>query len=231
MIYVNGVLTTGYAYPYTITAASPIWIGNDPTNGAVFNSTIDEIRFWTTTRTAAQLAANINTVFNTSTPFLKAYYRFKEPLNSQYVVDESVTKNTGFLGSSQSEDTNDPIRVNLSCSTAGGPSGATSRVSNPVAVNEPLYFSEPDSMKYTNSENSVVLFPNPFENTIQLKITNATKLLDIEVFNSSGQRVYTKQNHPANEELILGDEFPSGFYLMYFVNAPEFKPISFVKIK
>ena len=218
-VFVNGVQTYSFSMSGYFNTSDPIWIGNDRGTANVFNASIDEIRIWNSTRLPDQINANRNSIFNSSTPNLIGYYRFKENINSQVVTDGSSLGNPGFLGNSTALDINDPIRVNLTCSSN----------SRTASLEE---LPEPENIAATEMQApSILLYPNPFGTNCRLQIHHATGEATIHVMDAAGNVVFVKEKHPVSEELIFGDELPQGLYLLQFVNRPELKPVKFIKLK
>ncbi len=217
-IYINGYLTYTFINNSNVNTSAPIWIGNDKGTNNVFNAFIDEVRIWNITKTPSDIISNINTVFNTSTPNLIGYYRFQEESHAQWIKDESAVNNYGSMGSSLTAiDANDPARTIVSCYS-------NSRVADaPPAVQD-------YSVQTDTATAYAVLYPNPFETTVRLKIVNLQTTVDIQVMDAEGRLVYTKENHPATEELELGSDFAQGMYLVQFINQPQLKPIKFIKV-
>ncbi len=86
-MYINGVLdgatTTNSA---TGQNASPRIIGGkmygSSTSGTLFNGMIDEIRFWSVAKTAAQISSNLTTQFQGNEANLMAYYNFNQGIQN-----------------------------------------------------------------------------------------------------------------------------------------------------
>lgn len=70
-------------------------------SGRYFKGNIDEARVWTTTRTDAEIKANIDNTFPAKTAGLAAYYKFNQPFGAQVLEDNTLSNNisgnlTGF---------------------------------------------------------------------------------------------------------------------------------------
>lgn len=79
-VYVDGIEVA--AQPYTASIASatePLYLGEDPFySGRYFPGSIDEVRIWNTTLSAAEINASMNDELCTTDPNLMAYYRFND---------------------------------------------------------------------------------------------------------------------------------------------------------
>lgn len=87
-----------------------------------------------------------------------------------------------------------------------------------------------DIVSITNSQLiSVNAFPNPFNESIHILVNTASdEPFNIEVFDVLGIKVY-QGDIKANEELIIGNEFSAGVYLINIVNDSEKKVLKVVK--
>jgi hypothetical protein len=212
--YVNGVATSSFTRLRSIASTSSIWLGNDRVSNNTLSSDLDEVRIWNYCRSQTQLMADLNQVFSAQTNGLIGYFTFDENNESQWVIDKSVTDNHGFIGSSSSaSDEDDPFSMQLMCNSM-------SRIEidsdAPVTVGTPLV--------------NAILYPNPFESNVLLRILNSDGFVNIQVIDAEGKIVYIKESHPMTEELIFGEDFPQGMYLIQFLNQPGLKPIKFIKV-
>lgn len=66
-LYVNGVLNTSQAMPGSVLGTGPFTIGRDYDNTRILNGSVDEVRVWSRTLTAAEIAANACAVSPTAT--------------------------------------------------------------------------------------------------------------------------------------------------------------------
>ena len=101
-LYVNGIAVTNNSVvpaPFTSIpgCTNSITIGEDPTIGALeyFNGKMDDIRIWTTTRTQAQIAGNMNNCLIGNESGLKNYFKFSEGSGS--TVTDLVTGSVGNM--------------------------------------------------------------------------------------------------------------------------------------
>ncbi len=99
-IYIDGKLDNSQACSGSIPDAlsEPFYIGMN--NNVYFNGKIDEVRLWNTTRTEAEIKANMYKEISTHTN-LKAYYKMSDGSGTT-LTDNSGNNNTGTL-------TNGPI--------------------------------------------------------------------------------------------------------------------------
>jgi len=229
--YVNGVKTSSFTSAADINSPRPFWLGNDYTHYdatriTFFSNTtkklyslkgiVDEIRIWNVAQPANVISLNKNTAsFMETTPNLIGYFTFNDVKNAQWVLDGSALDNYGFLGSYSNEvDNFDPTLTNIYCSTSLRSASDTQDVENVTTL--------------VNAE--AIIYPNPFENTARLKIVNLYSYLTIQITDAEGRLVYTKEKHPATEELLVGEGLPQGMYIIQFVGQPLLKPIKFVKV-
>lgn len=99
-LYINGALAGTALQTGSVTANNgPIYLGR--TGGATpqyFTGGIEEVRIWSTARTAAQLRAGMHTsVAPFSDPNMVAYLRFDEGVSSFFAADASGNCNHGSL--------------------------------------------------------------------------------------------------------------------------------------
>jgi hypothetical protein len=66
-LYINGVLNASLPMPGTVTGTGPFTIGRDYDNTRILNGSVDEVRVWTRTLTAAEIATNACAVSPTAT--------------------------------------------------------------------------------------------------------------------------------------------------------------------
>ena len=108
-LYINGVQvgTNSLSSVSTPTGQTNVIIGQRVSGGSIpFFGSMDELRFWSTARTPAQLLANMNSEFCSIPLGLEAYYRFNEGIPSgsnssiSTAIDDIGGENgtlTGFL--------------------------------------------------------------------------------------------------------------------------------------
>lgn len=77
-----------------------------------FNGLIDEVRVWNTARTQNQIQTNMNRALSGQEKGLIGYWQLDDG-TGQIVVDSTPNHNNGRLGSSSTEDSNDPTWVVL----------------------------------------------------------------------------------------------------------------------
>ncbi len=101
-LYLDGVLkntnNAGATYPIQYDSSSVTTIGSNSLGTTeFFNGEIDEVRFWSVARSAAQLSGNMNTEISTSTANLIAYFRFNQGIangsNSGQIILNDLTSN------------------------------------------------------------------------------------------------------------------------------------------
>lgn len=100
-IYVNGVVTGKGTYPATnpanwpllYDASHPLRIGDTGGGDPLMNGLIDEVRIWSTARTAAQIQANLGRPLLGNEPGLRGYWRFD---NGGYLGPDPDSSGHGF---------------------------------------------------------------------------------------------------------------------------------------
>jgi hypothetical protein len=113
-LYINGTLDIQYTgVPAPLESTGPLSFGRqgEPSAGAYYAGSLDEIRIWSTARTQADLAAAIDSLVPEDLPDLVAYWRFNEGVGD-VVYDIAVPLGLGHngrLGSTAGEDVNDPV--------------------------------------------------------------------------------------------------------------------------
>jgi hypothetical protein len=116
---VSGTVAKSIAYD-----SHPVIIGAEYESEDIllfFGGEADEVRIWNVARSATEIAANYDKSLIGNEPGLVAYYRFDEG-SGQILNDTTANQNDGQLGSTPSNDSNDPTWVT---STAPVGPGAT----------------------------------------------------------------------------------------------------------
>jgi len=136
-IYINGNLVGSGAFsgtPVLIDAThTQFYIGSEGGFGQYFNGAIDEERVWNTTRTQAQIQANMYNVVSPTSPNLIAYYNFSSGTTSTTVPDLSPSGFTGTKINGPTEVESYAMVVPTALpATAISPTGFTANWSAPV---------------------------------------------------------------------------------------------------
>jgi|GEM_PF-1132689 len=68
---------------------------------------------------------------------------------------------------------------------------------------------------FFNSENNAIVYPNPFNETITIKV-NSTKnaIIDLKVYSLLGDLVYASATNVTNENIVMGEYLQAGIYLV-----------------
>lgn len=130
----NGTSTTGFVNGVqedTVTTnainAAPLGIGATflLSYGTYFNGQMDEVRFWSVPRTAAQIQADMYKELSGAESNLLAYYKFNESSGSTTAADSSGHGRTGTLTSMDINAVWVPSSAPIGDSTAAGQTGVT----------------------------------------------------------------------------------------------------------
>ncbi|HUQ66576.1 MAG TPA: PQQ-dependent sugar dehydrogenase [Flavitalea sp.] len=89
----------------------------------------------------------------------------------------------------------------------------------------------PEQMNDKNR--SVTYYPNPFNHqfTLQINYTDNTKLLPVTIYNVYGQPVLQLRNVESGKNIVLGNEFASGVYILTVNTGESIESFKLVKIK
>jgi len=66
---------------------------------------------------------------------------------------------------------------------------------------------------FDNTENSVLIYPNPATNDVTIQSGAGDRLKEIELYNSLGELVYTTKTYTEKHSIPIG-QFPPGIYLL-----------------
>lgn len=191
--YVNGTMVGFVTASFTSVAANnnTIRLGEDITIGTLeyFNGKMDEVRIWTTARTAQQIAANMNTCLAGNEAGLKNYIKMTEGAGA--TVKDVVTNTNGTMSGNG-------IALwaegKLSCvaSTCAFEMSdiATVTVSGVTAIDETKL-----------SESTSWVYPNPATSTVYTSH-------DVEIYSSTGILMMTGKGK------IDVSNLPKGMYLV-----------------
>jgi hypothetical protein len=216
--YLDGTFLNSLNQSASMNSLGAMYIGFDSVDRNSFRGNIDEIRFWNTQRTAAQITSNRAVILPSNTANLIGYFRLKEP-SDQTIIDASSTANNGFLGSNSLRyDVQEPLRSNASCFS-------TDRLS----YSEPL-IDFPDTTNGGTSSD-VMIYPNPFSTEANILIkgadgeTSAIKVLDI-----NGKQV--EEGIAENNKIMkIGSHLPSGLYIIQIVRPNMPRTYKIIKIE
>jgi hypothetical protein len=97
-LYVNGVLADSETVPSDDRTPTSVWLGTTDGSSNMFKGQMDEVRVWTTTRTAAEIAADMRHSPAGPQLGLVAYWTFDDAINGGRSIDFSGSGNDLTLG-------------------------------------------------------------------------------------------------------------------------------------
>lgn len=202
-LYIDGVLfsngiNTNYSptgnttQPYTIGSANTLY--QDFTSYQnVFNGLIKEFRTWNIYKNQVQIQSSMNKALYGNETGLVGYWPFNEG-SGQILNDKTTLPNNGYLGSSVSNTSCDPIRSSAVCT-----------ISSNRFSEEKLILSEDVTFQNMNA------FPNPFSSSFSLSLPD-NLYFNIQIFNNVGFEVYNLNS--ANGIIQIGTDLTSGYYIV-----------------
>ncbi len=167
-------------------------IGYRPNSG-FFEGNMDEVRIWRTTRSAAQIQANMCPDTQFDTTGLIAYYKFNQGLASgnntsiTTLTDETNNMNHGTLNQF----------------------GLTGSTSNWVDIT-PCW---PVGVSDMNNELEVKLYPNPANQIINISLPDNLNKAKVSIFDLSGKSVH-ESDLRENKNVLRLDGLDSGMYFI-----------------
>ena len=116
LFYLDGVKYYESASSVSINSTGNFLIGSDPrdASGDYFNGSIDEIRIWNVARSASDIKTYSGIPLGSGKTGLAALWDFNET-TGQTVTDNSANAINGTLGTTQTVESTDPVRVNAGC--------------------------------------------------------------------------------------------------------------------
>ncbi len=114
-------------------ASQSLIIGRDIPSVNQYNGKIDEVRIWNLARTIQEISGSSSISLTGTETGLIGYWEMDES-GGQTVIDNSVTANNGFLGSTLIVDGNDPVRTTSSCFLVCCPPPADASFTAPDSV-------------------------------------------------------------------------------------------------
>jgi hypothetical protein len=90
------------------TNSDDLIVGNHPSLNRPFDGSIDEVRLWSVARTHQEIQENMNRELSGLERGLVAYYNLNEGFG-QEIIDGTVYRNNGVLGSTPGLDVDDPV--------------------------------------------------------------------------------------------------------------------------
>jgi len=98
LLYVNGALADSETVPADDRTPTSVWLGSTDGSSNMFKGQMDEVRVWTTTRTAAEIAADMAHAPAGPQAGLVAYWTFDDAINGGRSIDFSGSGNDLTLG-------------------------------------------------------------------------------------------------------------------------------------
>jgi|GEM_PF-3796897 len=205
--YIDGTLKGTASISASINSStSALNFGADAVSGNYAKGNINEIRFWNVAKSASQISSAKNYSYTAPTTNLIGCWNFKE-LNSQTVIDASANLNNGYLGSLISADIQDPARNGSFC------------------------FQYDRIGEFEETEFSTLqLFPNPFSETINVKIETEGMMYQYEIISMNGTRVGNGTLN-SNNGMIYGGQLIKGVYQLHLTsNNGDVQVLKIVKL-
>ncbi|MCH2230957.1 MAG: HYR domain-containing protein [Crocinitomicaceae bacterium] len=78
-------------------SANPMWIGRNPGYNEPFEGSMDDVRTWSTSRTTAEINAQMSNCLSGGETGLVAYYKLDDGTGSSIASDETAASNDGIL--------------------------------------------------------------------------------------------------------------------------------------
>ncbi|MCF6185277.1 MAG: T9SS type A sorting domain-containing protein, partial [Bacteroidales bacterium] len=128
---------------------------------------------------------------------------YYSPMFERYVADSLVITSPMLTG-------NDSL-IDIICHVTDG-IGRT--LTDTIQVNVACLV---NSIRTTNIENGITVYPNPADNEITIKFTKNIENVKIKIFNSLGQIVYSSNTKNDFEKIDIS-KFTSGIYLISILN-------------
>ena len=199
--YLDGV-SKGTASTTANLSGGQLIIGDEPWETSFpFIGNMHDVRIWNNARSSTNIASNLLTEFNSSTPNLIGYYQFKEAWGD-VVLDGSASGNNGKLGMYTGSDMHDPIRNGNKCYTAD----------RKATIFDPADKSE-------NCSNQIIIYPNPFKENLTILLNeNEEKIFTVRLMDSSG-KIVLETTANSNEIIELENNLPGGLYLIQLIGS------------
>jgi hypothetical protein len=214
-LYVNGIAVATSTAPFTSLAGSTneITIGEDPSiiTAEYFNGMIDDVRIWTTARTASEISTNMTNCLVGNEAGLKNYWKLFE--NSGTKILDIVTNSVGTMGGGMSATA--WTSGNVNCGTATCNLIMTNLKTITVSACTGLA-----ELSSTNAE--VIVYPNPTNSTLTIKTEETIETAT--VYNLLGSVVLEETNKSFSVE-----QLPAGVYTLQIKTANGIGTVRFVK--
>ena len=192
MLYVDGVLETTMSVPnLNIFSGGTFYVGADEED-YYHKGEIDNVRLWSRALSVTEINDNKDSCLAGTENGLVALYQFETGSGSSTVYD--VTSN-GNNGTMTLMDINQSWVTGFTCLTIS------------------------TSITEANNDNSVDIYPNPFENKLSLQFSeNISYPITLEVIDYLGRQVYTQIIEDDVIEIFLDKDIPTGTYFIKLFN-------------
>lgn len=182
-IYVNGILVGSAAASFTTipACANTIRLGEDVVIGTAeyFNGKMDDVRIWTTARTATEILNNMNSCLVGTEVGLKTYFKISEGAGSNTIIDTKAGSTGTFSGMDPNTDW---VEGNVSCQVSTCPFQMTDLVT--VTVDTPTGLDN-----YENSTSKISFSPNPVSS--ELNIRSDSEIQKVNIYSVLGNLILT----------------------------------------
>lgn len=214
-LFVNGTAVATSTAPFTSIPANgnEITIGEDPSIvvSEYFNGMMDDIRIWTTARTASEISTNMNNCLIGNEVGLKNYWKLFE--NSGTKILDIVTNSVGSMSGGMTASA--WTSGNLNCGTAT--CNLTMTDLKTITVSACTGLAELSS---ANAE--VIVYPNPTNSTLNIKTEGTIEVAT--VYNLLGAVVLEEKNASFSVE-----QLPAGIYTLHIKTQNGIGATRFVK--
>ncbi len=131
------------------------------------------------------------------------------------------------FGKDFEESVNFPLYSKLEFGTAF----STLKMKKPNWRKDKIWFQSVDKSSFENTNETMILFPNPTVNTLNLIVKQYEDcFLEYEVYNINGQKLIHNSLPPSLENVIDVSNISVGTYILKLKNNKETKTIKFIKI-
>lgn len=214
-LYVNGIAVATSTAPFTSIPANTneITIAEDPSIVVpeYFDGKMDDIRIWTTARTASEISTNMNNCLLGNEVGLKNYWKLFE--NSGTKILDIVTNSVGSMSGGMTASA--WTSGNLNCGTAT--CNLTMTDLKTITVSACTGLAELSS---ANAE--VIVYPNPTNSTLNIKTEGTIEVAT--VYNLLGAVVLEEKNASFSVE-----QLPAGIYTLHIKTQNGIGTTRFVK--
>lgn len=104
-----------------------------------------------------------------------------------------------------------------------------------IEYSSSAFFTTDSSLLTSVNENTSIsfnLYPNPFTDNFHLKVNSpAQQPVEIKVYDTRGALLYSSDRHWTNEDILLGQTFSSGLYLVHIKTGSESSIVKMVKAR